>query len=104
MNGKNINFDHIKIKKSTFYKSKKLFHINDLDVNKILVSKKESYGAKNSLKHFLGYNDGNIIRPLCIKLSPMTGYVKNFDSNKTTSFEARDSKLLRKYNKIWEKN
>ena len=28
----------------------------------------------------------------------MIGYVKHFDSNKTTSF-----KLLRKYNKIWEK-
>ena len=28
----------------------------------------------------------------------MIGYVKHFDSNKTMSF-----KLLRKYNKIWEK-
>ena len=31
----------------------------------------------------------------------MTGYVKNFDSNKTTSFKASDNKLLRKYTKIW---
>ena len=34
------------INKSTFYKNKKLFDIHDLDVNKILVSKKESYGTK----------------------------------------------------------
>ena len=34
----------------------------------------------------------------------MTGYVKHFDSNKTMSFKVSDNKLLKKYNKIWEKN
>ena len=33
----------------------------------------------------------------------MIGYVKNFDSNKTMSFKVGDNKLLKKYNKIWEK-
>ena len=33
----------------------------------------------------------------------MIGYVKNFDSNKTISFKVSDNKLLKKYNKIWEK-
>ena len=61
----------------------------DLDVNKILVSKKESYGTKNSLKYFIGYNDDDAIRPLCIKLPQMIGYVKHFDSNKTVSFKVR---------------
>ena len=45
---KSINFDDKKINKRTFYKNKKLFNILDLDVNKILVSKNESYGTKNS--------------------------------------------------------
>ena len=36
------------------------------DVNKILVSKKASYGAKSSSKYFNGYNDGDVIRPLCV--------------------------------------
>ena len=45
MNGKNINFDDKRVNKSTFYKNKKLFNIHDLDANKILVSKKESYGT-----------------------------------------------------------
>ena len=35
-----------KIKKSNFYKNKKIFKIYDIDVNKILVSKEESYGKK----------------------------------------------------------
>ena len=50
MSGKTINFEDKKMNKSNFYENKKLFKIEDIDVNKILVSKKESYGAKNSLK------------------------------------------------------
>ena len=48
MSGKSINFDDKKINKSNFYKNKKLFDLNDIDVNKILVSNKESYGTKKS--------------------------------------------------------
>ena len=38
MNGKNINFDNKKIKKTKFYKNKNIFNIDDIDANKILVS------------------------------------------------------------------
>ena len=63
MNGKNINFDDKKIKKVTFTKkNKKIFNIDDIDVNKILVSKKETYGKYNS--YFIGYNDNGVIRAL----------------------------------------
>ena len=57
---------------------------------------------KTSLKYFIGYND-DVIRPLCIKLPQMIGYVKHIDSNKTMSFKVGDNKLLEKYNKILEK-
>ena len=97
------NFDDVKINKSTFYKNKKLFSIHDVDVNKILVSKKESHGTKNSLKYFIGYNHDDVIRPLCIKLPHMIGYVKDFDRSKTMSFKVSDNKLLKRYNKTWEK-
>ena len=104
MSGKSINFDDKKINKSSFYKNKKLFSLNGIDVNKILVSKKKKkpYGTKNSLKYFIGYNDGDIIRPLCIVLPQVIGYVKHFNSNKTMSFKVSDNKLLKKYKKIWE--
>ena len=103
MSGKSINFDDKKISKSKFYKNKKLFNLNDIDVNKILVPKKESYGTKNSLKYFIGYSDTDVIRPLCIILPQMLGYVKHFNSNKTMSFKVSDNKLLKKGNKISEK-
>ena len=102
MSGKSIDFDDKKVNESNFYKNKKLFNLNDIDVNKILVSKKESYGTKTSLKYFIGHNDEDAIRPLCIILPQMIGYVKHFDSNKTMTFKVSDNKLLKRYNKIWE--
>ena len=71
MTGKSINFDDKKIGKSDFYKkNKKIFNIDDIDVDKILISKKEPYGKNNALKYFIGYND-DAIRPLFIRLPQM---------------------------------
>ena len=100
ISGKNINYDDKKVNKSNFYKNKELFKIDDMDSNKILVSKREPYGKKSSFKYFIGYNDNDNIRSLCIKLSKMIGYAKYFDSNKTMSFKVTDKKLLKKYIKI----
>ena len=96
MSGKSIKFGDKEIRKSNFYKNKKLFKIEDIDIHNILVSKKESYGTKNSLKYFIGYNEGNAIMPLCIKLPQMIGHLKCFDSNKTVSFKAIDNRLFKK--------
>ena len=81
MSGKNINFDYKKVKKSEFYKNKKVFQIDGVDVNNILVSKKEPYGIKNAVKYFIGYNDNDAIEPLCVKLPQMV--VKKFNENAT---------------------
>ena len=50
---KNINFDDKKIKKSDFYKNEKIKKIDEINVNNILVSKKEPYGTKHSFKYFI---------------------------------------------------
>ena len=49
MSRSSINLNNKNIKKSDFYKNKKIFNI-DIDVNEILVSKKEQYGKYNSFK------------------------------------------------------
>ena len=77
-------------------------NIQDIDVNNILVSKKKPYSTKNSHKYFIGYNDNNNIRPLCIRLPQMTGYARKFNENATMSFIVKDKKLLKKYSKIGE--
>ena len=46
MHGKNINLNDKKIRKSNFYKNKKLNNIEDIIVDNILVSRKEPYGSK----------------------------------------------------------
>ena len=102
MSGKNINFDEKKFKRSGFYKNKKINNIEDIDVNNILVFKKEPYSLKKSLKYFIGYNDNDNIRPLCIRLPQMTGYPRKFDENSAMSFIVKDKKLLKKYSEIWE--
>ena len=77
--------------------------IDYIDVNKVLVSKKEPYGTKNSFKYFIGYNDNDVIRTLCVRLPLMTGYARKFDDNATMSFKTNNKQLLKNYNKIWEK-
>ena len=113
MSERSINFDDKKIKKSDFYKNKnkKVFNIDDIDVDKILVSKKEAYGKNNSLLYLIGYNDNDVIRPLCLRLSQMTGYINEFNNkNKnentitiTMFLRVKDKQHFKKYNKIWRK-
>ena len=61
MSGKNIIFIDKKVQKCEFYENKKVFQIDDADINKILVSKREPYGTKNALKYFIGYNYNDVI-------------------------------------------
>ena len=100
MSGKSVNFDEKKIKKRKFYKNKKVTEINKIDINKILVSKEDPYGTKNSFKYFIGYNDNDAIRPLCVKLPQMSGYAKKFEFNLIMSFRISDKELLKKCNQI----
>ena len=111
MSGRNINFDGKEIIKSDFYKNKKAFQINDIDVNKKSVSKREPYGTKNTLKYFIGYNDNDVIRPLCLKFLQMTDFINEFDEDRnknkntiTMSLKVNDKQLLRNYDKIWKRS
>ena len=101
MDGKNINFNNKKIKKSDCYnENKKIFNIDDIGVNTILVSQKEQYGKYNSFKYFIEYNHNDVIRPLYLGLSQMTSYINKFDENKnknkiTMSLMVKGKQLLK---------
>ena len=96
--------DYKKIQKCNIYKSKIIFNINNIDFNKILVSKKEKYGKYNSFKHFIGYNDNDVIKPLYLKLSQKSGYINKFDKNTITmSLKVKDKMFLKNCIKIWKK-
>ena len=96
----------------SFYLAGKPFNIDDINVNNILLSKKEQCGKYSSFKYFIGYNDNDVIKPLYLGLSQMTGYIhksdedKNGNKNKnkiTMSLKAKDKKIFKNYNKIWKK-
>ena len=85
-----------KIKKSDFYnKNKKIFNINDINVNKILVSKKEKYGKQNSFKYFIEYNDNDVIKLLYLQLSQMTGYINKFNEHKQCLLRLKITNFLK---------
>ena len=86
VSGKNINFGDKKNQKKHLLQKQKIYSTDDIDVSNILVSKKEPYSRKNYLEYFIGHNDNDIIRPLCIRLPRMTGYARKFDENATMSF------------------
>ena len=46
MSKKSINFDDKKINNSNFFKNKKPFEIHDVDIDNVLIFKKEPYGKK----------------------------------------------------------
>ena len=76
MSEKTINFGDKKINKKDFYNNKKQFNIEDIDINKILISKPETY-ENNMRKYIIGYND-NTISPLQLFLLKMIGYLNIF--------------------------
>ena len=103
MSGKKKKFLGQKNQKKWLLQKNWLFHIDDIDVNKTLGSKKEPYGINKSFKYFIGYNDDDVIRPLCLKLSKMTGYAKKTDKYTRMSLRINNKQPFKNYNKIWEK-
>ena len=105
-----ISFGGKKINKKDFYNNKKQFNIEDIYINKILISKPESYGENNAKKYIIGYND-DVIRPLKIFLPKMTGYLNVFkDSTRKMSFlnnnnnnNNNNDEFLERYSTVWEK-
>ena len=73
----NINFVDIETKKQKFHHHKEPISIKNLDINKITVSNKISFGKKG-FKYFIGYKDAKKIRPLCIYPPKMQGIEKTW--------------------------
>ena len=102
MSEKTINFGDKKINKKDFYNKKNQFNIEDIDINKILSSKPETY-ENNMRKYIIGYND-NTISALQLFLPKITGYLNNFKNGaRKMSFFTTNNEFLERYNAIWKK-
>ena len=99
-----LTFGNIEIEKNKFYHHKAPIFLGDVDIEKVLVSNKISFGEKN-YKYFIGYlHNGNEVKPLNIMLTGTRASVKSCDSQTNWMyFLTEDDDLLEKYNTISDK-
>ena len=77
MSEKTLKFDNITLDKKEFHKSKQPIDLDWVNVDQIVVSDifKHSY---DGFKNFIGYKEGETVKPLCIILPQMSGYIIYF--------------------------
>ena len=103
MSEKTLKFDNIRVNKKEFHKSKQPINLDLVNVDQIVVSDKFKH-SDDGFKYFIGYKEGEIVKPLCIILPQMTRYMKYFEKGeKNMPFVIKDDDVLNKYNEIWDK-
>ena len=101
MSEKTLNFDNIRVNKKELHNSMQPIDLMSVNVDQIVLSDKFKHSGEG-FKYFIGYQEGEIVKPLCIILSQMNGYIKDFENGcKNTSFFVRHDNVLDKYNEIW---
>ena len=74
-----LTFGNIEIEKNKFYRHKTPIFFGNVDIEKVLVSNKISFGEKNC-KYFTGYlYNGNKVKPLNMMLPKTSAFVKSYD-------------------------
>ena len=102
MSKKRLKFDNIKVNKKEFHKSEEPIDLLSVDLDQIVVSYKFKHNDEG-FKHFIGYLENGIVKPLCIILPQMSGYIKYFENGgKNMSFLIKDDEVWDKYDKIWD--
>ena len=92
-----------RINKKEFHKSKQPVDLASVNIDQIVISGKFKH-SDEGFKYFIGYKEGEIVKPLCIILPQMNGYIKYFENgSKNMSFFIKDDDVLYKYNKIGDK-
>ena len=77
-----LKFDNIRLKKKEFHKSKEPIDLMSVNVDQIVVSEKLKH-SEECCKYFIGYQENEIVKPLCIILAQMSGYIKLLNTLKT---------------------
>ena len=91
MNEKTLKFENIRVNKKEFHKSKQPVDLASVNVDQIVISGNFKH-SDEGFKCFTGYKEGEIVKPLCITLRQMNGYVKYFENgDKNMSFFIKDA-------------
>ena len=79
MSEKTLKFNNIKVNKKEFHKSKQPTDLDLVSLDQIVVSHIIRH-SDDGFKHFIGYQEDEIVKPLCIILPQMSGYIKYFEN------------------------
>ena len=97
MSEKTLKFNNIRVNKKEFHKSKQPIDLMSVNADQIVISDKFKHNNKG-FKYFIGYQDGEIVKPLCIILPQMRRYIKYFEyGGKNMSILVKDDEALEKY-------
>ena len=96
MTKKTRRFNNIKVNNKKFHISEEPIYLMSVNIDQIVVSDKFKH-SDEGFKYFIGYQEGEIVKPLCIILPQMSGYIKYFE------YGGKDMSFLIKDDKVWEK-
>ena len=103
MSEKTLKFDNIRVNKKEFHKSKQPIDLDLVNVDQIVIFEKLEH-SDDGFKYFIGYKEGEIVKPLCIILPQMSVYIKSFENrSKNMCFMIKNDDVLNKYEEIWDK-
>ena len=92
MSEKTLTFNNIILNKKNFHRSKE--QIDLLSVNSDQIVSHQFKHNDKGFNYFIGYLKGEIVKPLCIVLPHMSGYIKYFENgSKNMSFLIKDDEV-----------
>ena len=101
MTEKTLKFNNIKINKKKFHKSKQVIDLDSVDTDKTVLSDRFRH-SEEGFKYFIGYQENERVKSLCIILPQMNGYIKYFENGgKNMSLLIKNSEVWEKYEEIW---
>ena len=101
MSEKTLKFNNIRLNIKEFHKSKQPIDLMSVKVDQIVVSDKFKHNNKG-FKYFISYQEDEIVKPLCIILPEMSGYIKYFENRgKSMSFLIKDEEVGEQCEQIW---
>ena len=101
MSSQKIKFGDKEVDEKKFYSSKEAILVDSVDLSKIVFSSRRKLND-TTYKYFCGYLNNDVIKPLCVILPQMNGYIKYFDNGgKNMSFVTDDKEIYKKYDEIW---
>ena len=95
MTGTTLKLNKIRVNKKEVHMYKKPTDLMWVNVNQIIVSDTCNYN-EDGLKYLIGYQKGEVVKPLCIILPHMSGYIKHF------KYLGINMSFLVKYDEVWE--